>query len=80
MKWESEGALDQKGAVDSLFLEAYVSYKKSTSLGNILVFQKLLSMFIHSTLIGVYDGEVGGDGVIPSGVQITKSHHDLQIT
>ena len=53
---------------------------KSTSLGNILVFQ-LSSTFIRSTVIGVYNGEIGGDGGIPSGVlQTTKSHHNLQVT
>ena len=44
------------------------------------MFQKLSSTFICSTVIDVYDGEVGGSGGIPSGVQATKSHHDLQVT
>ena len=69
----------QKSAVDSLFLEACVSYK-NRRVGKILVFQKFSSTFIHSTVIGVYDGEVGGDGGTPSGVHTTKSHHDLQVT
>ena len=70
----------QKGAVDSLFLEACVSYKNQRVLEKILVFQKSSSTFIRLTVIGVYDGEVGGDGGTPSGVQTTKSHHDLQVT
>ena len=44
------------------------------------MFQKSSSTFIRSTVNGVYDGEVGGDGGTPSGVQTTKSHHDLQVT
>ena len=48
--------------------------QKSTSLGNILVFQKLSSMFIRSTVTGVYDGEVGGDGGIQSGVKQQQNH------
>ena len=69
----------QKDAVDLLFLEACVSYK-IYEFGKILMFQKFLSTFICTTIIGVYDGEVGGDGGTPSKVQTTKSHDDLQVT
>ena len=41
-----------------------------------------MSIFTVSepTIIGVHDGEVGGDGGTPGGVQTTESHHDLQVT
>ena len=41
----------QKGAVDSLFLEACVSYKNL----RVWVFQKFSSTFICSTVIDMYD-------------------------
>ena len=44
------------------------------------MFQKLSSKSICLIVIDVYDGEIGGDGGIPSGIQTKKSHYDLQVT
>ena len=43
----------------------------------VFAFQKFPPMLIHSTVCGVYDGEVGRDRGTPSGIQPTKSHHKL---